>query len=171
MTGKRRGRLARLRIEKPPQLVALGFAAAGGIKVTTFALPAFVIYAEARGSSEIHVGGRSLPREVQRQAVTIALLGVGLVVGGTLLLLVLTGLPLDVVLFEVTSAFATVGLSTGITADLPGAGQLLLIALMFVGRLGPVTLASALALRSRPKLYRLPEERPLLAEPAKVRRG
>ncbi|MDQ3502563.1 MAG: TrkH family potassium uptake protein, partial [Actinomycetota bacterium] len=135
---------------------------AGGIKVTTFALLAFVIYAEARGSSEVHGGGRSLPREVQRQAVTIALLGVGLVVGGTLLLLVLSGLPLDVVLFEVTSAFATVGLSTGITADLPGAGQLLLIALMFVGRLGPVTLASALALRSRPRLYRLPEERPIV---------
>jgi Trk-type K+ transport system membrane component len=99
---------------------------------------------------------------VQRLAVTIALLGVGLVVGGTLLLLVLTGLPLDVVLFEVTSAFATVGLSTGITADLPAAGQLLLVALMFIGRLGPVTLASALALRSRPKLYRLPEERPIV---------
>jgi len=135
---------------------------AGGIKVTTFALLAFVIYAEARGSAEVHVGGRSVPREVQRQAVTIALLGVGLVVGGTLLLLVLTGLPLDVVLFEVTSAFATVGLSTGITADLPAAGQLLLVALMFIGRLGPVTLASALALRSRPKLYRLPEERPIV---------
>lgn len=135
---------------------------AGGIKVTTFALLAFVIYAEARGSAEVHVGGRALPRGVQRQALTIALLGVGLVVGGTLLLLVLTGLPLDVVLFEVTSAFGTVGLSTGITADLPGAAQLVLMALMFIGRLGPVTLASALALRSRPKLYRLPEERPIV---------
>ncbi|MGI8538094.1 MAG: TrkH family potassium uptake protein [Mycobacteriales bacterium] len=135
---------------------------AGGIKVTTFALLAFVMYAEVRASPEVHVGGRTLPRQVQRQALTIALFGVGLVVGGTLLLLVLTGLPLDVVLFEVTSAFATVGLSTGITADLPGAGQLLLIALMFLGRLGPITLASALALRSRPTLYRLPEERPIV---------
>lgn len=135
---------------------------AGGIKVTTFALLAFVMYAEVRAQPEVNVAGHTLPRAVQRQAVTVALFGVGLVVGGTLMLLLLTGLPMDVVLFEVTSAFATVGLSTGITATLPGAGQLLLIALMFIGRLGPITLASALALRSRPILYRLPEERPIV---------
>ncbi len=135
---------------------------AGGIKVTTFALLAFVMYAEVRANPEVQVGGRSLPRQVQRQALTVALFGVGLVVGGTLALLLITGLPLDVVLFEVTSAFATVGLSTGITATLPSAGQALLITLMFLGRLGPITLASALALRSRPTLYRLPEERPIV---------
>jgi Trk-type K+ transport system membrane component len=60
------------------------------------------------------------------------------------------------------SAFATVGLSTGITADVGTAGQLLLAGLMFLGRLGPVTLASALALRSRPRLYDLPQERPII---------
>jgi trk system potassium uptake protein len=65
-------------------------------------------------------------------------------------------------LFEVISAFATVGLSTGITAGLPPAGQVILIILMFVGRLGPVTLASALALRQRPILYEFPKERPLI---------
>ncbi len=135
---------------------------AGGIKVTTFALLAFVILAEVRGTPDVHVGGRRLPAAVQRQALTVALLGVGIVVSSTLLLLALTGLALDAVLFEVVSAFATVGLSTGITAGLPAAGQLLLVALMFVGRLGPITLASALALRSRPTLYRLPEERPLV---------
>lgn len=135
---------------------------AGGIKVTTFALLAYVILAEARGTPDVHVSGRRLPSSVQRQALSVALLGVGLVAGATVLLLVLSRLPLDVVLFEVVSAFATVGLSTGITADLPSSGQLLLIVLMFVGRLGPVTLASALALRTRPRLYRLPEERPIV---------
>ncbi len=135
---------------------------AGGIKVTTFALLAYVILAEARGTPDVHVAHRRLPSSVQRQALSVALLGVGLVAGATVLLLVLSRLPLDVVLFEVVSAFATVGLSTGITADLPASGQLLLIALMFVGRLGPVTLASALALRTRPRLYRLPEERPIV---------
>ena len=65
-------------------------------------------------------------------------------------------------LFEAISAFATVGLSTGITADLPDAGQLLLVALMFVGRIGPLTLASALALRERPRRYQLPEERTIV---------
>ncbi len=135
---------------------------AGGIKVTTFALLAFVILAEVRGSPDVQVAGRRLPSAVMRQALTVALLGVGLVVTGTLLLLALSGLSLDVVLFEVISAFATVGLSTGITATLPASGQVLLIALMFLGRLGPITLASALALRSRPTLYRLPEERPIV---------
>ncbi|MCW2681099.1 MAG: ATPase [Frankiales bacterium] len=135
---------------------------AGGIKVTTFALLAFVMLAEVRGTPEVEVANRRLPREVQRQALTVALAGVGLVMSGTVLLLVLTGEALDAVLFEVVSAFATVGLSTGITADVPAAGQVLLIGLMFVGRLGPITLASALALRSRPTLYRLPEERPIV---------
>ena len=65
-------------------------------------------------------------------------------------------------LFEVVSAFATVGLSTGITAGLPQAGQLLLVALMFVGRIGPLTLATALALRERTRRYELPEERPIV---------
>ncbi len=135
---------------------------AGGIKVTTFALLAFVMLAEVRGTPEVDVGNRRLPRDVQRQALTVALAGVGLVMSSTVLLLVITRASLDVVLFEVVSAFATVGLSTGITADVPPSGQVLLIALMFLGRLGPITLASALALRSRPTLYRLPEERPVV---------
>ena len=65
-------------------------------------------------------------------------------------------------LFEAVSAFATVGLSTGITAQLPPVGQLVLIGLMFLGRLGPITLVSALALRDRRRLYQVPEGRPLI---------
>jgi len=64
---------------------------------------------------------------------------------------------LDEILFEVVSAFGTVGLSTGITADLSAFHQVLLMALMFVGRLGPITLGSSLALRSRGRDYRNPE--------------
>jgi len=60
------------------------------------------------------------------------------------------------------SAFSTVGLSTGITADLPIMSQLILCLLMFIGRLGPITFASALALRERGILYQLPKERPLI---------
>jgi trk system potassium uptake protein len=66
------------------------------------------------------------------------------------------------VLFECISAFATVGLSTGITADLPVAAQLILVLLMFVGRLGPTSFASALALRERHLTYELPKERPVI---------
>lgn len=97
-----------------------------------------------------------------RQALTVALLGVGLVIAGTLVLLAVTEEQAEAVLFEAVSAFGTVGLSTGITADLPAAGQLTVIVLMFVGRVGPITLASALALRQRDRRYTLPEERPVI---------
>jgi Trk-type K+ transport system membrane component len=135
---------------------------AGGIKVTTFIILFFVIYAEVRGERHVNAADRRIGERVQRQALTVALLSVGLVMAATLLLLELTGLPTRDVLFESVSAFATVGLSTGITADLPSAGQLVLVVLMFVGRLGPITLVSALALREKQLRYTLPEGRPLI---------
>ncbi|MQA01759.1 MAG: TrkH family potassium uptake protein [Streptosporangiales bacterium] len=135
---------------------------AGGIKVTTFGLLAFVIWAEMRGESRVNVGRRRVPETNHRQALTIALLGIGLVAVVTFLLLALTPYRLDRVLFETVSAFGTVGLSTGITADLPRVAHVLITVLMFVGRLGPLTLASALALRERPRRYELPEERTIV---------
>jgi len=135
---------------------------AGGIKVTTFALLAFVMLAEVRGEPTVHVLGRRLPAAIQRQALTVALAAVGLVMASTVTLLEISDFGLDAVLFETVSAFATVGLSTGITDDLPTAGKLLLAALMFLGRLGPITLASALALRERERRYELPEERTIV---------
>ncbi|MEU8524046.1 potassium transporter TrkG [Streptomyces sp. NPDC048629] len=135
---------------------------AGGIKVTTFAVLAAAIVAEVRGEPTSAVLGRRLAPHVLRQALTVALLGVGLVMTATLALLSVSEAPLEDVLFEAVSAFATVGLSTGITADLPAIGQLILVALMFVGRIGPITLVSALALRERTRRYELPEERPVI---------
>ncbi|WP_019876769.1 TrkH family potassium uptake protein [Sporichthya polymorpha] len=135
---------------------------AGGIKVTTFGLLAFVIWAEMRGEAKVVIGRRAIPEANQRQALAVALLGIGLVMTGTLVLLGLSDYPLDRVLFEATSAFGTVGLSTGITPDLDRAAQLVLVALMFVGRIGPLTLASALALRERDRRYEYPEERTIV---------
>lgn len=135
---------------------------AGGIKITTFALLGFVIWAELRGEPTVRVLHRRLSPDNIRQALTVALLGVGLVVAGTAVLLVVTPFKLDVVLFEAISAFATVGMSTGITADIPPVGQVTLIVLMFFGRLGPITLGAALALRNRPRRYEVPEERVLI---------
>jgi trk system potassium uptake protein len=135
---------------------------AGGIKVTTFTVLLFVILTEIRADRSVVAFHRHIPPDAQRQALTVALLSVASVVGGTGALMVLTPFSLDHVLFEVISAFATVGLSTGITGDLGTPGTLLLVVLMFVGRLGPITLASALALRSRPRLYELPQERPII---------
>ena len=64
--------------------------------------------------------------------------------------------------FEVISAFATVGLSTGITADLGAPGQLILCLLMYIGRIGPVTLVVALAARHPARRFTYPEERPFI---------
>nr|WP_226985991.1 potassium transporter TrkG [Brachybacterium sp. FME24] len=135
---------------------------AGGIKVTTFAVLFFLMWGELRGAGAVTVFGKRLSRAVHRQAITVIVLAVGLVAVSTITLMVLTEFSLDEILFEVVSAFATVGLSTGITADLPGAAQLVLIALMFIGRLGPITAAAALALRPRQLLYDLPKERPII---------
>jgi potassium uptake TrkH family protein len=135
---------------------------AGGIKVTTFILLAFIVWTEIRGERDVVAGGRRISSATARQAVTVAVLGMALVVGATISLLLLTDETLDRVAFESVSAFATVGLSTGITADLPAAGQLILVVLMFVGRVGTITVASALALRHSHRRYRYPEERPIV---------
>jgi len=135
---------------------------AGGIKVTTFGLLAAVLWAEMSGERDVDVGRRRIPAANQRQALAVALLGVGLAVASTFVVLGVSDEDLDRVLFEVLSALGTVGLSTGITAELPAIGQVVLVVLMFVGRLGPLALASALALRERPRHYQRPEERTII---------
>jgi len=135
---------------------------AGGIKVTTLAVMLLAILAEARGDRDVEAFGRRIPRETLRLAVAVVFIGATTVLVASLLVLEITGLPLDVVLFEVLSAFATVGLSTGITPDLPDEAKYVLSALMFVGRTGTMTVAAALALRDRRRVIRYPEERPII---------
>jgi len=136
---------------------------AGGIRVTTFLLLAFVIWAELRGEPDVTIRRRRIADETQRQAVTVALLGVALVAAGTIGLIALTDhVPFDRALFEATSAFATVGLSTGITPTLPPSAQIMLSVLMYVGRVGTIAVGTAIALNTRRRQYRYPEERPLV---------
>jgi trk system potassium uptake protein TrkH len=136
---------------------------AGGIKVTTFMLLGFVIWAEIRGEPDVVIRKRRIAESAQRQAITVALMGVALVATGTVALDALTeDVPFDRALFEVTSAFATVGLSTGITPSLPPSAQMVLVILMYVGRVGTIAVGTAIALNTRRRLYRYPEERPLV---------
>ena len=135
---------------------------AGGIKVTTIAVLIFIIYTEIRGETAVNVGNRRLPRSIQRQALTLVALSATAILLTTLLFAATTDFSLDEILFDVISAAATVGLSTGITADLPAFHQIWLAFLMFVGRIGPVVVASALALRVTKRHYELPKERPLI---------
>ena len=135
---------------------------AGGIKVTTFALLGFVMWAEARGDPEVVVFDRRIPHAGQRQALSVALLAVGMVVASTMVLLSITPQVRADLLFEVISALGTVGLSTGITPALTTPAQLVVVGLMLVGRVGPITLFAALVLRERERLYHHPDERPLI---------
>lgn len=132
---------------------------AGGIKVTTFGVLAYVIWSQVRGERHVNVGRRRLPSETQRRAMTLTLFSIGLVGAATFTLLSMTQFEFEAVLFEAISAFATVGLSVGITPLLPVPAQIVVVLLMFVGRVGPLTVASALALRERRQRYELPEER------------
>ena len=134
----------------------------GGIRVTTFVVLLLMVAAEARGLSTVNAFGRRIPQGAQRQALAVTLIGLGAVVVATLVITAQSGLPMSRTTFEAFSAFGSTGLTTGITAELPTASQNLLILLMFLGRTGPITLATALALRDREPRYRYPEERPII---------
>lgn len=135
---------------------------AGGVKVGTIVILFLLVYAEAKGHSDTEAFGRRVGASAQRQAITVLVLGSVLVVLGTLILLRLTDFPTDQIIFEVIAAFSTAGLSTGITAQLPAAGQMVLLVLMFFGRVGTITLATSLVLGERRMPYRYPEEHPIV---------
>ena len=135
---------------------------AGGIKVTTIAILFLAIVAEAKGDKDIAVFGRTIPSTALRVAISVTFFGATLVLAATGLIMLLSDASLDRILFEVISAFATCGLSVGVSQELPPAGKYILAALMFAGRIGPIGLASALAVRRRNLLYRYPEEQPVI---------
>lgn len=135
---------------------------AGGIKVATLAVLFLSILAEARGDKSVLVWGRTIPNGTLRLAISVTFLGATLVLGATALLMTVTTEPLDKILFEVISAFATCGLSVGLSAELEPFGKYVLSFVMLAGRIGPIGLAAALALRQRNLLYSLPEERPII---------
>ncbi|HWM32617.1 MAG TPA: potassium transporter TrkG [Pseudolysinimonas sp.] len=135
---------------------------AGGIKVTTLAILFIAAFAEARGSESMEAYDRRIPSDVLRLAVSVVLWGATTVAGASIALMLIDNEPLDYVLFDVISAFATCGLTTGFTQSAGDASQYVLAATMFLGRLGTVTLAAALAASTRRQLFRRPEERPIV---------
>jgi Trk-type K+ transport system membrane component len=135
---------------------------AGGIKVTTLAVLFLAAFAEARGNDEMEAFERRIPQDVLRLGVSVVLWGATTVATVSVLLMLITDEPLDYVLFDVISAFATCGLTTGFTEHSSDAAQYILAATMFLGRIGTVTLAAALAASQRRQLFRRPEERPIV---------
>ncbi len=135
---------------------------AGGIKVTTLAVLALAVWSEAQGRQSVQAFGRRIPSDVQRVALSVVAWGSTIVALSTITITHITRAPVGDVLFDVISGFATVGLSTGLTADLPDPGIYVMALTMFMGRVGTVTLAAAVAATSRSQLYALPVERPIV---------
>lgn len=136
---------------------------AGGIKVTTLAILFIAAYAEARGNQDLSVYERRIPSDTVRLAVSVTLWGSSIVALSTIAILQITNEPLDKVLFDVISAFATCGLSAGLTSnDLEEEAKYVLAITMLLGRVGTVTLATALSGTHRQTVYRRAAERPIV---------
>jgi trk system potassium uptake protein TrkH len=140
---------------------------AGGIKVTTMVVLLCATHDLVRGRARTDIWQRTIPAGLVREAIAIVLLGSFCVMLAYGVLLVTehvgladqqTPISSEALLFEVISAFGTVGLSTGITASLSTVGKLLLACCMFIGRLGPLTLAVSMSVGVRPKAVIYPEE-------------
>jgi len=134
----------------------------GGIKVTTLALIFLIFVSQIRGQDEVIAFERRIPRSLIAKSLTVLSLSVLLVSGASLALMIFDEVSFLTALFEVTSAFGTVGLSLGpgygLATELSPFGKLLLAAVMFAGRVGPITVVVALAQRSKSRRYTLPEE-------------
>ncbi len=131
----------------------------GGVKTTTFGLLLLYVWSSLKGKEEIQVFKRRLSSDIISKALTIIVLSLGLIIVMTLLLSYVEGEDFIKVLFEVVSAFGTVGLSTGITSSLSIAGRIIIIITMFAGRIGPLGLALALIQKREPEMIRYPEEK------------
>lgn len=129
---------------------------AGGLKTTTIALIGILAWSRLRGGELASIWGRSIPQETIQRAVGLSALGFGLV---TMAIFIFTSTEIGQVshaeaqgsfflyMFEAVSAFSTAGVSLGVTEELSTPGRLLTIFLMYVGRVGPLTFAAAIALR------------------------
>ena len=134
---------------------------AGGIKTVTLAVVIMTAVAALRRRREVEMFKRSVRVVIVGRAITVALLFVAVLLGATLILTITesgNGFTMAGIAFEVGSALGTVGLTTGITPSLTTVGKLIIIAVMLVGRLGPLTLLAALTFNLKPVQYDYPDE-------------
>lgn len=131
----------------------------GGITTGTFSVLVLAMWSLSRGYDRVRAGQRTIPMAAVWRAVTVLIISLMVVLIATWLLLFTQNLSLSQALFEVVSAFSTTGLSLGVTGQLDWFGRLLVIALMFWGRLGAITIVLILLKRpGRTSLTEFPEE-------------
>jgi trk system potassium uptake protein TrkH len=134
----------------------------GGIKTSTFAILLLSLGNILRGKENIEVFRRKIPSSIVYKAMALVVATLLMLVSIFLLLLAFEKHPFLPLLFESVSAFGTVGLSTGITPDLTIVGKLLIIILMYGGRIGPLTLGFALTRVLRRGKVEYPEARVMI---------
>ena len=147
-------------------LMAIGASPAstgGGIKTTTIAVLWLTVVATVRGKDRVEFAKKTIPRSTIYTALTAFTLAAGCLFIFTLLLTITEDLAFLDLLFEEFSAFATVGLSRGITGALSDAGKMIITLSMFIGRVGSVTLALAFAKRVDKRQYQYPKESVIVA--------
>ena len=136
---------------------------AGGIKTATFGIVVLTLISIIRGREDTEVFKKRISKELVYKAFAVLFIGFGIVVLGTLILAVTEpGFSLEYILYEVTSAFATVGLTLGLTPYLSVIGKIIIIITMYLGRVGPMTVVLALANRKKPSAYKYPEDKILI---------
>ncbi|UJL47779.1 TrkH family potassium uptake protein [Virgibacillus sp. NKC19-16] len=136
--------------------------AGGGIRTTTFALVVIFIITFARGRRSIRIFNREVYEEDLLKAVTVALLAIVLVFSSIILISVAEPFSLSQILFEVTSAFGTVGLSLGITSELSAFSKIILMFLMFIGRVGIITILFIFKRNKKSGNYHYPKEKMII---------
>lgn len=134
----------------------------GGVKTTTFALVLMMIYSVITSKEDVEIYKRRIPMDNVFKASVITVMALLQVLSVSLLLAITEGADFMSILYETVSAFGTVGLSMGITPHLSDAGKVLIILTMFSGRLGPLTIALALASKKKTAMLKYPEERILV---------
>ncbi|WP_277674576.1 TrkH family potassium uptake protein [Piscibacillus halophilus] len=131
----------------------------GGIRTTTFALVIIFILTFARGQTHIKLFGRQVENEDLFKAVVVTLLAIVMFLVSLIIVTAVEPFSLTSIIFEVSSAFGTTGLSMGITSDLSNFSKTLLMALMFIGRIGLLTFLFTFNKQKRKSNYRYPKER------------
>ncbi len=149
-------------------LIALMFIGAspastgGGVKTATFGVLVWTVVSTMCGNEEVVLLGRRLPGVILKKSLAIVLLFALLIFIFTLLLTITETASFLEIFFETVSAFATVGLSLGITAELSSLGRILIIIAMFIGRIGPLTMVLVFVHRLQKTMVRYPEENILI---------
>jgi trk system potassium uptake protein TrkH len=130
----------------------------GGVKTSTIGILLGTIRSILKGRTETEIFNRTIPQDQVNRALAVIFIAFGVISASVFALLIVEGRPFMDVLFETISAFGTVGLTRGMTSELSSAGKVILILTMLAGRIGPLTLALAIAERGVRGEYEYPEE-------------